>query len=370
VDWKNRLVGIKGARGVGKTTLILQYIKQNLPADQRTLYVSLDDLYFTGNRLVDLADDFVRQGGEYLFLDEVHRYPGWSQEIKNIYDDHAHLRVVFTGSSILEINRSEADLSRRVVMYDMHGLSFREFLFFSQGLDLPVIPLQDILTGHAAISDDLVQRFKPIKEFNEYLRYGYYPYFLEGIPVYHEKLASTIHLALESDIPFVTEMPFSSVSKMKKLLYFLSTSVPFTPNIQRLSQKAEITRNTVIHYLHLLWEARIIDLLYSDIHGIGLLQKPDKIYMHHPNLMFALSSTVDPGAVRETFVQNQIGNTHRITYSDRGDFVIDGKVVLEVGGKNKSGKQIRGMSDSYIAADNVEYGYGNKIPIWLFGFLY
>jgi len=371
INCKNRLIGIKGARGAGKTTLLLQYIKITLPHDQRTLYASLDDLYFTANRLTDLADHFVKRGGEHLFLDEVHRYPGWSGELKNIYDDHPGLKIIFTGSSIIDLKKAEADLSRRAVLYELPGLSFREYINFKFGTKIQSVPLDQVVVKHLEITRELVKQFMPIREFQGYLQHGCYPYFLEGEKEYPDRLASTINLAIETDIPAFIDLPFSNIVKIKQLLYLISQSVPFKPNIQRLSEKTGIARNTIIHYLHLLEEARMINLLYSDIHGIGSLQKPEKIYLHHPNLMHALTGgTVEPGAIRETFLLNQLLPKYQVTYPARGDFFVDRKYTLEVGGKDKKQKQIVEIPDSYIVADNIEYGFERKIPLWLFGFLY
>lgn len=371
INWTNRLIGIKGARGAGKTTLLLQYIKTTLPHDQRTLYVSLDDLYFTANRLTDLADHFVKRGGEHLFLDEVHRYPGWSGELKNIYDDHPELKIIFTGSSIIDLKKAEADLSRRAVLYELPGLSFREYINFKCGTKIQPVPLDQLVVKHLEITRELVKQFMPIREFQGYLQHGYYPYFLEGEKEYPGKLASTINLAIETDIPSFIDLPFSNIVKIKQLLYLISQSVPFRPNIQRLSVKTGIARNTIIHYLHLLEEARLVNLLYTDIHGVGSLQKPEKIYLHHPNLMHALSGgTVESGSIRETFLLNQLLPKHQVTYPLHGDFLVDRKYTLEVGGKDKKQKQIVEIPDSFIVADNIEYGFERKVPLWLFGFLY
>ena len=371
VPWKNRLIGIKGARGAGKTTLLLQYIKTSLPNDPSVLYCSLDDLYFSMNRLADLAGNFVKRGGRYLLLDEVHRYPDWSAELKNIYDDHANLSVVFTGSSVIDLKKAEADLSRRALLFELPGLSFREYLNFNLRKHYQIYSFDDILTHHGELTRELLKDLLPIQELNAYLKHGFYPYFLEDRENYLQRLAATMNLSMETDIPSVIDLPFSNIVKLKKLLYLLSLSVPFKPNIQRLSEKTGITRNTVIQYLHLLEDARLIHLVYNDAQGISYLQKPEKIYLHHPNMMYAFShGAVETGAVRETFLLSQLLQKHQVTYPAEGDFLVDGKYTLEAGGKHKKQKQIETVPDSYLAVDNIEYGFDRKIPLWLFGFLY
>jgi predicted AAA+ superfamily ATPase len=371
VPWKNRMIGIKGARGSVKTTLLLQYIKTKLKGNPNVLYCSLDDLYFSMNRLVDLTDDFVKRGGEHLLIDEVHRYPGWSGELKNIYDDHPGLKIVFTGSSIIDLKKAEADLSRRALLFELPGLSFRESLNFRMQKKYPAYSLEDILKQHVELTKELLKDLLPMRELPIYLRNGYYPYVFEDEENYLQRLAATINISIETDIPSFIDLPFSNIVKLKKLLYLIAVSVPFKPNIQRLSETTGMTRNTIIQYLHLLDDARMISLLYSDVHGIGYLQKPEKIYLHHPNLMYALNYNItETGAVRETFLLNQLLPKHQITYPAHGDFLIDGKHTIEVGGKHKKQKQIKTIPGSYLAADNIEYGFDRKIPLWLFGFLY
>ena len=371
VDWRDRLVGIQGARGVGKTTLLLQYIRQQLPLDQQTLYVSLDDIYFADNKLVTLADQFAKNGGKYLILDEVHRYSHWSVELKNIYDDHADLRVIFTGSSALHLHRSKADLSRRAVMYHMPGLSFREFLRFAYQLELPSFSLTEILANHVAISMELIKQFKPLPAFKEYLALGYYPYFLENKDTYHLKLAETINLILEVDLPYVIDINLNSVDKIRKLLYMLAASSPFKPNIQKLSEKVGVTRNTIITYLQYLQETELLHLLRSATKGISAMQKPEKVYLQNPNLFYAIApGNADVGSLRETFFYNQLQVKHHLQYPKRGDFLIDDQWTAEIGGKSKGNQQLVTVENGFVAADDLEIGYQRKIPLWLFGFLY
>ncbi len=263
IRWNNRLIGIQGARGAGKTTLLLQYIKSHFSDLSNVLYVNLDDIYFSANSLAEMADTFIKEGGKFLFLDEVHHYKSWSQEIKNIYDDHPDVKVVFTGSSALRIGKSKADLSRRAIMYDLPGLSYREFLKLKYDLNFPVVALNDILNEHVKFSRKVISKVKPLAKFREYLKYGYYPYFTEDVETYYQRLEDTINLALESDLPYTAEISFASVDKLKKLLYVLAESPPFKPNIAKLSEKTGIPRNSVIQFLHYLEDARIINLLHA-----------------------------------------------------------------------------------------------------------
>jgi len=371
IIWKDRLIGIKGARGVGKTTLILQYIKQNFKFGTDNLYVSLDDVYFAGNSLVDFTESFVQNGGKYLFLDEVHRYKNWAQELKNIYDDFPELNIVFTGSSILDIVKAKADLSRRAVLYNMFGLSFREYLAFTKNVEFKKYHLKEILLNHEDITDTIIDVVKPLPEFKKYLRSGYYPFFVEYPETYHARLEQVINLVLETDIPAMKAVNIEGITKLKQLLFVISSSVPFKPNIQKLSEKTGISRNSLVYYLNYLKEAQILHLLHKDTKGVSLLQKPEKIYLDNTNLIHAISyQTINVGNERETFFINQLSTNYTVAYSDKSDFLIDHKYTFEIGGKNKTSKQIKNVQDSYLAIDSIEYGYKNKIPLWLFGFLY
>jgi uncharacterized protein len=372
VDWNNQLIGIKGARGAGKTTMLLQHAKQNLPLDNnQTLYVSLDDLYFTDNSLVEFATAFVKQGGKYLLLDEVHRYANWSTELKNIYDDHPTLQVIFTESSLIHIHKAKGDLSRRAVVYELPGLSFREFLNLTLGLDIKPLAFNGLIKNHVAISNGILDEFRPIEQFQKYIRYGYYPYFLENQNLYHQKLFETIEISLSTDLPSVYEITYGSVEKMRQLLYILAESVPFTPNITKISERMGVTRSTLLHFLYYLEELRVIKKMYSTTKGISILQKPEKLYLHHPNYFHALSAeNINSGSIRESFFLNQVGALFPVTYAKTGDFIAN-KLVFETGGQNKSRKQIIGAGEKgFIVADDLEIGYKNKIPLWMFGLLY
>ncbi len=371
INWEARLIGIKGARGVGKTTLLLQYIKKNLPIDTATLYVSLDSIWFTENTLSALADQFVKQGGNYLFLDEVHKYPNWSQELKNVYDDYPELKIVFTASSLLEILNARADLSRRAVVYTMQGLSYREYINLNLGLDLPKYTLTEILDQHVSIASEINKKIKPLQYFNDYLHHGYYPFFQEVPELYFYRIEEVLNLILEIELPLLRKVEVAYIAKLRQLLQIISQSVPFVPNVSKLSERIGVNRNTFVSYLYFLEEAHITRNLYKDAKGITQLQKPNKIYLENTNLQYALSpDQANIGNIRETFFLNQVSVQHKLEYIDESDFLVDHQFIFEVGGKSKNDKQIKNIKQSYLALDDLEYGIANKIPLWLFGFLY
>ena len=371
IHWEARLIGIKGARGVGKTTLLLQYIKKNLPIDKATLYVSLDSIWFTENTLSALADQFVKQGGNYLFLDEVHKYPNWSQELKNIYDDYPELKIVFTASSLLEILNARADLSRRAVVYTMQGLSYREYVNLNLGLQLPKYTLSEILDQHVSIASEINKKIKPLQYFNDYLHHGYYPFFQEVPELYFYRIEEVLNLILEIELPLLRKVEVAYIAKLRQLLQIISQSVPFVPNVSKLSERIGVNRNTFVSYLYFLEEAHITRNLYKDAKGITQLQKPNKIYLENTNLQYALSpDQANIGTIRETFFLNQVSAHHKLEYIDESDFLVDHQYIFEIGGKSKNHKQIKNLKQSYLALDDLEYGMANKIPLWLFGFLY
>jgi len=372
VNWNARLIGIKGARGVGKTTLLLQYLKINFTDNRAlTLYVSLDSFAFRGKTLLGLADEFVRNGGKHLFLDEVHKYPNWAQELKNIYDDYSELQIVFTGSSLLEILNSRADLSRRVVIYHMQGLSFREFIMLETGIFFTPLSMESILKDHLHLAGLINAKIKVFPHFEKYLKQGYYPFYREELDLYEHRVEEVINMMLEIELPLLRRMDIGLVPKIKQLLVIISESVPFVPNIVNLSQKIEIHRTTLMSYLFYLQELGLTYHLLKEARGSVRLQKPAKIYLENTNLMYVLSSfSANRGNVRETFFANQVGYKHKISFHEKTDFLVDNTYAFEIGGKDKSKKQITGIENAYIVSDEIEYGYQNKIPIWLFGFLY
>ena len=371
IDWNDRLIGIRGARGVGKTTLLLQRIKKYLGNTDEALYVSLDNLWFAEYSLLDLVDFFVKRGGKFLFLDEVHKYPNWSQAVKNIYDDFPDLKVVFTGSSLLEILNARADLSRRAIVYEIQGLSYREFLNITQKTDFQSFALSDILKNHKEVSDEILQKIKPLQFFGDYLRYGYYPFFTEGVTRFSYRLEEVVNLILEVELPLLRNVEPAYIPKIKQLLQIVAEAVPFVPNIDSLSKRIGIHRNTLLSYLYYLQETQLTNHLHKDISGVNRLQKPEKIYLENTNLAYTLAeNNTDIGNMRETFFLNQLSYNHTVEYPNSGDFWVDKKILFEIGGKNKSGRQIKDASNAFIVADDIEYGFGNKIPLWQFGMLY
>ena len=372
INWNAQLIGIRGARGVGKTTLMLQHIKETYETDPTVaLYASLDHLYFSRHSLLELAEEFYKQGGQRLYLDEVHKYEGWSREIKNIYDGFPELKVVFTGSSLLNILNAEADLSRRCVSYDMQGLSFREYLLFKEGLSFPTFALEDILQHPLEIAQEVVAQCRPLQHFPKYLQEGYYPFFLQQDVDYLTQVQKVVSLILEIELPQLRQVDVGNVRKLRSLLAVLSSGVPFAVDISKMAQMAELNRNTILSYLSHLHRARLINLLYSDKLNLKRMQKPDKIYLENTNLLQALSLTqVEVGTQRETFFVNQLSHKHQVEYGKQADFLIDRRFTIEVGGQSKDGKQIAGTQNAFIAADGIEYAFGNKLPLWLFGFLY
>lgn len=372
VNWKARLIGLKGARGVGKTTLLLQYIKLNLADElENVLYVSLDSLAFKNKTLVGLADEFVKNGGEYLFLDEVHKYPNWAQEIKNIYDDYLELKIVFTGSSLQEVLNARADLSRRAIIYHLQGLSFREYLSLESGHEFDIFSLENILDNHVQIATSINKSIRPLKYFRDYLKHGYYPFYREELDLYPLRVEEVVNMMLEIELPLLRGVDVGLVSKIKQLLSIIAASVPYVPNISELSKKMNIHRATLMSYLQYLQEIGLTTHLLKDTKGNAKLQKPAKIYLENTNLMYVLSPfDTNIGNARETFFANQLSKQHRLNYHEKTDFLVDDSFAFEIGGKQKTNKQIKSLENAFVAADNIEYGYQNKIPLWLFGFLY
>ena len=364
IAWTSRLIAITGSRGVGKTTMLLQHIKLFDDINE-TLFVTADDLYFSSHRLYDLAYKFYSEGGKRLYIDEIHKYKGWSREIKNIYDQIPDLNVVYTGSSILDLERGGADLSRRKVEYNLPGLSFREYLNISKGWKLSAVSLENILQGKVNFP---YEKDRPLKLFNEYIKQGYYPFFYDT--EYGMRLRAVIRQMVEVDIPLFADMNIASSTKLKKLLYALAQSVPFKPNYAKLERDLGISRNTLPDYVAYLEKAGLLSLLREKAKGIKVLEKVEKIYLDNTNLAFALSEQEpDVGNIRETifFAWMRVG--HFVTSSAVSDFEIDG-ITFEVGGRNKTSRQIKDLEKAYLVKDDTEYVYRNEIPLWMFGFIY
>lgn len=370
IDLSNRLIAIKGARGVGKTTLLLQLAKLKLPLSE-TLYVSLDHVFFYDNKLYELAKDFEKLGGTYLLLDEVHKYPNWSREIKLIYDNLPNLKVVITSSSVLELYKSGTDLSRRMVSYHLHELSFREFIYFETGIELLSHSLDDLMQNHIEVSTEIIQQLRPLPLFSKYLEMGLYPYYKENESSYYQKLMNTINLMIEVDIMAVESLRYETIVKVKKLLKSISSSVPFTPNISKLSEYIGLSRNALVESIKTLSKVGVLNELYKNTKGIGALTKPEKLLLNNTNLLYVLAQeNTSVGTVRETFFVHQLSCLYTVNLASKGDFLIDKTFTFEVVGKNKTKKQIANLDDAFIAKDNIEVGFGNIIPLWMFGLLY
>ena len=364
IAWDDRMVAIVGARGVGKTTLLLQHIKL-YDNTATALYVTADDLWFTSHTLVELADTFYKNGGRTLYIDEVHRYTNWSVELKNIYDTYTQLKVVYTGSSILDIRRGSADLSRRQLEYTMYGLSFREYLLLAHGIEMPVYSLEDILAHRIEFP---TKEHRPIALFKEYMKGGYYPFFAQRDS--HTRLQQIVNQVLEVYIPKFADLSFTTFAKLTRLMYVIAQSVPFKPNYSKLGRDLECHRTSVSDLVLLLEKSHMVQILRDDSFGVSSLGKVDKIYLGNTHLAYALSDSVpDVGNLRETVFLAAVSPKYDVMSSSVADFKI-GEYTFEVGGKNKKQKQIQGVEKAFIVKDDIEYGYMNVIPLWAFGFLY
>ena len=378
INWNLKSIAILGQRGLGKTTMMLQYIKEHYNRSDKALYISLDNPYFQAISLLEFAQEFTSYGGEMLFIDEVHKYSDWARHIKSIYDTLS-LRVVISGSSILQINKQNVDLSRRSIVYHLENLSFREYLFLKDEASFQKYTLDEILKNHYAIACEISQDIKPLKLFKEYLEFGSYPFILEDKGSYHQRIIQIINLILESDLPHINKIEMQQIKKLKKLLYLLAVNVPFIPNITELSLATNISRPKLYEYLNYLEEAKIINSIRTPEKGYKIMSKPEKLFMQNTNISYALTKNIDIGSAREAFFVNQIKNYYAsqnrfidesIFVAKKGDFLVDGTFTFEIGGKNKSFKQIKDMKKSFVASDGIEIGFGSKIPLWLFGFLY
>jgi predicted AAA+ superfamily ATPase len=370
INWNQRMIGIKGPRGAGKTTLMLQHLKYDLGLPHEALYITADHTWFYNHTLLDTANDWFKRGGKMMFIDEVHKYPNWSVELKNIYDGLPEMQIIFSASSALDIYRGEADLSRRVVSYSLAGLSFREFLLFTNGILFEAVKIEDISKDHKSISRSITEGFRPLPLFRKYLEFGYLPIIAEGEDTYLMKLNQVINTIVDIDLAYIVSYNSGTAIKLKKLLGVLAESVPFKPNIAALSRKLDLSRDSVYQYIYQLRDAQLLNTLSSEGKGTSTLQKPDKIFLENTNLAYALKSKPDIGNIRETFVLNQMLNAGlKVSSPVEGDFVTNG-LTIEVGGKSKKTTQVSHLDNYLIAADDIEIGGGNKIPIWLFGFLY
>ncbi len=369
IDWEDRLIGIRGARGCGKTTLLLQHL-YSFPQRSQCLYASLDHLWFTNHSLNELVEYFVFHGGTHLYLDEIHYLPQWQTILKNLYDDFPNLHVVYTGSSLLKMDHGGGDLSRRQIIYNLPGLSFREFLELEYGIKQPALKLEELLSKHAEIATTICGKTTILPLFEKYLRFGYYPFYREVKRGFDLRLQETVNRVLESDYPILEPITVSTIQKTKKMLQVLAESVPQTQNLGELCAQLDTDRNQALKMLDALARAGLLDILYSPTKTLKHLGWPEKILLHNTNLMYALGSNVTTGTLRETFFLNQMQVSHQVHAPKSGDFLVDSKLLFEVGGRKKSFRQIQDIPDSYLAVDDLEVGYDNRIPLWLFGLLY
>lgn len=370
INWNDRLIGIKGARGVGKTTLMLQHIKQNFEQTDTALYVSLDNLWFSTHSLDDLVEYHYTHGGTHLFLDEIHRFPQWQTLLKNLNDDYPNLYIAYTGSSMLEIDLQQGDLSRRQMVYQLAGLSFREFLEFECGVKVPAYSLEDLLKHHVGIASEITEQVKILPLFEKYLRVGYYPFYKDAYEGYDFRLQEVVRQVIESDLPAVEDVQYVTIQKVKKLLMILAERVPHTPKMNELYKELDTNREQGLKMLYALERGGLLALLTTQIKNYKSFSRPDKIYLDNSNLMYALSPRADVGTLRETFFFNQLKVGNEVLLPQQGDFYVNRRFLFEVGGRTKTFDQIKDVPDSFLAVDGTETGHHNRIPLWIFGLLY
>ena len=371
INWDNRLIAIKGPKGVGKTTLVLQHIKDTFKDVTKALYVSMDNIWFKSHTVSELVEYHYSHGGTHIFIDEVHKYNDWAQEIKNVYDSYPDFHIVVTGSSLLQLEDAmEHDLSRRCRLYDLQGLSFREFVRLETGKEFNVYNIEQVVKSHFEIATEITSKVKILPLFEKYVRNGYYPFYREEGDGYWDRLQFVVRTIVENDIPSVDKIEFESLYKAERFLSILSEMVPFTLNIASLTSTLGLSRNSLLKIFDLLDRAKLIRLMYTCKVGMKQLAKPEKILFDNSNLLFALTSNVDSGTVRECFFCNQVGQLYNTVIPKTGDCLVNDKYLFEIGGKKKSFKQVKEIPDSYVVADDIEVGMGNRIPLWLFGFMY
>ncbi|MBD3793278.1 MAG: ATP-binding protein [Campylobacterales bacterium] len=369
VDFNDKMVGILGSRGVGKTTFILQYLQSLDIPQSKKLYFSADSILLSNQSLYEIADAFSKVGGQILAIDEIHKYKNFEHELKEIYD-FLDIQIIFSGSSALQLEHKKADLSRRAVLYRLHGLSFREFLELKLGRTFESYGLETILENHLNIAYALTSEIKPFEYFREYLQSGYFPYYFENPNSYGMKLEETVNTVIESDLPIIFNIEAQNIQKLKQLIAMICGSKPYELNITNLSKKIGINRTTLYQYIHYLTMGNLLYALKAKSKGDTIFTKPSKLYLNNPNLSFYYCQSNEIGTVREQFFINMIRVHHDLSYPAKGDFMVDEQYSFEIGGKNKSFKQLEGVSHAYVVADDIESGFGNKIPLWLFGFLY
>ena len=373
VNWKAPMLCIRGPRGVGKSTLIRQYINLHYElGSEEVLYCSMDWVYFSQHSMLEVAEKFYKRGGKLLVFDEVHKYENWSREVKEVAEVYPQLQLILSGSSMLKLLDGDVDLSRRCRNYDMPGLSFCEYLRFYKGIELPAHPLEEILESPKAVATEVNKACRPLQYFHDYLKFGYYPFYLTNPIDYYALLEQTVNYVVDVELPQQRNVNPTNSRKIKALLNVLAQLVPYDVDISKLAAAIGLQRNTVIEYLSHLKDAKLLQLLYSDLVSVKKMQKPDKIYLDNPNQLYALATTpVKIGTARECFAVNQLSYAHIVEYGkSQGDFKVDGKWTFEIGGEDKSFKQIADMPDSFVFADDIESPRGNKLPLWLLGFTY
>lgn len=370
INWKARLIGIKGPRGVGKTTMLLQHILENYEDIDKTLYASLDDLWFSSHTLMDLVDWAYQHGIMRLYLDEVHRYEKWSVNLKNIYDAYPDMSIVYTSSSLLIMDNANVDLSRRQTLYTLYGMSFREFLSYEGSISIDAIPFDELLKSHVRQAMQITKDIKIAPLFESYMEHGYYPFYRESIEDFPIRLRETISVVIENDLPAVENISFETIQKVKRLLMIVSERVPFEPNMSELWSLLATNNELGLRMLYALDKAQILGLLMSKPKNYKYLYKPDKIFLGNPNLMHVLCPRVDKGNERETFFYSQLRVSNEIKYPKKGDFYVNDKYLFESGGRRKTFEQIKDIPDSFLAVDDTEVGHGSRIPLWMFGLLY
>jgi len=366
INWDQRVIGIKGFRGVGKTTFLLDIVKEKFLNDKSCLYINLNNFYFTKRKIISFVDEFYKTGGKTLILDQIHKYPDWASELKTCYDNFPELQIIFSASPVLRVLEENNDLQDIAKIYHLEGLSFREYLNYKCGLNFKRVTLQEILSDHVNIAKEITSEIKPLAYFTEYLRDGFYPYFLDNKGFYNETLLKHINLALEIDVTYLNQIDLQYLPKLRKLLQIVASHVPFSPNVSKISADVQTSRATIMNYLRYMKNARIINLLFANGNE-DEIKKPDLVYLHNTNLMYAIDPVnVSSKALRQTFFYNQVGYQHIVKSSAKADFKVNELIHFSVGNKYT----VPVDDDSYAAADMIELGSGRIIPLWLFGFLY
>ena len=370
INWDSRVIGIKGERGVGKTTMLLQRIKEKYANPNDAFYMSLDHYWFKTHTLQDLVTFLYNHGVTEMYIDEVHKYQGWSSILKNLVDQYADLRIVYTGSSLLEIDNSKVDMSRRQTPYTLKGMSFREYLEYEGILKMNAVSLESLLSNHVSIAMSIISQTKVLKEFNKYLEHGMYPFYKDAGADFLTRLKEVVNTVIESDLPAVEKITYETIEKCKKLFMIIAEKVPLQPNVERLAVSLSTTRDTLLSIIYKLDRAEVLELLTVELKSYKKLVNPAKIYLGNTNLMYAFTPKIEVGTLRETFFIDQLSAVSTVQMPSKGDFLVGGKYLFEIGGPSKDFEQIAGIPDSYVGADEIETGYGAIIPLWMFGLLY